>query len=40
VLAGQTQPKSALDDTAQAWERITERYGRDKQKKLYQASFA
>ena len=40
VLAGQTQPKSALDDCAQAWERITERYGRDKQKKLYQASFA
>ncbi|MBV9275452.1 MAG: hypothetical protein JO333_16260 [Verrucomicrobia bacterium] len=39
VLAGQTQPKAALDDCAQAWERITERYGRDKQKKLYQASY-
>jgi multiple sugar transport system substrate-binding protein len=40
VLAGQTAPKAALDDTAQAWEQITERYGRDSQKKLYQASFA
>jgi multiple sugar transport system substrate-binding protein len=40
VLAGQTQAKAALDDTAKAWERITERYGRDKQKKLYVESFA
>jgi multiple sugar transport system substrate-binding protein len=40
VLAGQTQPKAALDDCATAWERITERYGRDKQKKLYAESFA
>jgi multiple sugar transport system substrate-binding protein len=40
VLAGQTQPKAALDDCAQTWERITERYGRDKQKKLYADSFA
>jgi multiple sugar transport system substrate-binding protein len=40
VLAGQTSPKAALDDTAQAWEQITERYGRDSQKKLYQNSFA
>ena len=40
VLAGQTSPKAALNDTAQAWEQITERYGRDAQKKLYQASFA
>jgi multiple sugar transport system substrate-binding protein len=39
VLAGQTTPKAALDDTAKAWEQITERYGRDAQKKLYQASF-
>jgi multiple sugar transport system substrate-binding protein len=39
VLAGQTQPKAALDDCATAWERITERYGRDKQKKLYAESF-
>ena len=40
VLAGQSQPKAALDATAAAWEKITERYGRDKQKVLYQASFA
>jgi multiple sugar transport system substrate-binding protein len=40
VLAGQTEAKTALDDCAKAWERITDRYGRDKQKKLYQASFA
>ncbi len=40
VLGGQAKPKDALDATAAAWEKITERYGRDKQKKLYQASFA
>lgn len=40
VLAGQAAPKAALDETAQAWEQITERYGRDTQKKLYQESFA
>jgi multiple sugar transport system substrate-binding protein len=40
ALAGQTSPKAALDETAQAWEQITERYGRDAQKKLYQDSFA
>jgi multiple sugar transport system substrate-binding protein len=40
VLAGQTTPKAALDDTYQAWEKITDRYGRDKQKKLYQESFS
>jgi len=40
VLAGQTQPKAALDDCAKAWEQITERYGRDNQKKLYQDSVA
>ena len=40
VLAGQTQPKPALDDCAQVWERTTERYGRDRQKKLYAESFA
>jgi multiple sugar transport system substrate-binding protein len=39
VLAGQTKPKAALDATAAAWEAITERYGRDAQKALYQASF-
>ena len=40
VLAGQTSPKAALDDLYQAWEQITERYGRDNQKKLYAESFA
>ena len=40
VLAGQTQPKAALDDCAKAWEQITERYGRDSQKKLYAESVA
>ena len=40
VLAGQTQPKAALDDCANAWEQITERYGRDSQKKLYAESVA
>jgi hypothetical protein len=28
-----------LDDTAAAWEDITNRYGRDQQKALYVASF-
>src|ERR1700757_4840385 len=40
VLAGQMQPKAALDDCAQAWERITERYGRDQQTKLYVESYS
>ena len=40
VLGGQTKPKDALDATAAAWEKITDRYGRDKQKALYKASFA
>ncbi len=39
VLGGQMQPKQALDATADAWEAITERFGRDKQKALYQSSF-
>ena len=39
VLAGQTTAKAALDDTYKSWEQITERYGRESQKKLYQASF-
>src|SRR5215469_14916831 len=39
VLAGQTEAKAALDDCAKAWEQITERYGRDSQKKLYAESF-
>jgi multiple sugar transport system substrate-binding protein len=39
VLGGQMEPKAALDATAAAWEKITERYGREKQKALYAASF-
>jgi hypothetical protein len=31
--------QAALDDTYKAWEQITERFGREGQKKLYQASF-
>ena len=40
VLGGQMTPKDALDATAAAWEKITDRYGREEQKKLYAASFA
>ena len=40
VLGGQMKPKEALDATAASWEKITDRYGRDKQKALYKASFA
>ncbi len=40
VLGGQMKPKDALDATAAAWDKITDRYGRDKQKALYEASFA
>jgi multiple sugar transport system substrate-binding protein len=39
VLAGQTGAKAALDDLYQAWEQITERYGRENQKRLYAESF-
>jgi multiple sugar transport system substrate-binding protein len=39
LLAGQTTPQKVLDDTAAAWEEITNRYGREQQKKLYVASF-
>jgi len=39
VLAGETKPKAALDDIYQAWEQITERYGRESQKKFYEDSY-
>jgi multiple sugar transport system substrate-binding protein len=39
VLAGKTKPKEALDDIYQAWEQITDRYGRESQKKLYAESY-
>jgi sugar/nucleoside kinase (ribokinase family) len=35
VLSGATKPKEALDDIYQAWEQITDRYGRESQKRLY-----
>ncbi|MBV9671631.1 MAG: extracellular solute-binding protein [Verrucomicrobia bacterium] len=39
VLSGEKDSKSALDDIHQKWEQITERHGREKQKKLYAESF-
>ena len=39
VLSGATKPKEALDDIYQAWEQITDRYGRESQKKLYAESY-
>jgi multiple sugar transport system substrate-binding protein len=39
VLTGATKPKEALDDIYQAWEQITNRYGRESQKKLYAESY-
>jgi multiple sugar transport system substrate-binding protein len=35
VLSGATKPKEAFDEIYQAWEQITDRYGRESQKKLY-----
>ena len=40
VLAGETKPKAALDDTYQTWEQITEHCGRESQKNLYAESHA
>ena len=39
VLSGATKPKEALDEIYQAWEQITNRYGRENQKKLYAESY-
>jgi multiple sugar transport system substrate-binding protein len=39
VLTGETKPKAALDDLSQKWEEITDRYGRENQKKLYAESY-
>ena len=39
VLSGARKPKEALDDIYQAWEQITDRYGRESQKKLYAESY-
>jgi multiple sugar transport system substrate-binding protein len=40
VLADETQPKAALDDIFNAWEQITDRYGRETQKRLYMESYS
>jgi multiple sugar transport system substrate-binding protein len=40
VLAGETEPKAALDEIYHSWEQITDRYGRETQKRLYAESFA
>ena len=40
VLSGAKKPKEALDDIYQAWEQITDRFGREIQKKLYADSYA
>jgi multiple sugar transport system substrate-binding protein len=40
VLSGQTGPKTALDDIYHTWERITDRYGREDQKRLYAESYS
>jgi multiple sugar transport system substrate-binding protein len=40
VLAGKTAPKAALDELYQVWEQITDRYGRENQKRLYAESHA
>jgi multiple sugar transport system substrate-binding protein len=39
VLSGAAKPKEALYDIYQAWEQITDRYGRESQKKLYAESY-
>jgi multiple sugar transport system substrate-binding protein len=39
VLAGKAAPKAALDELSQVWERITDGYGRENQKKLYAESY-
>ena len=39
AMAGQKTAQQALDDTAAAWEQITDRLGRDKQLKHYQEAI-
>ena len=39
ALAGELSPKEALDEAAQEWEKITERLGREEQKKKYWAAM-
>jgi multiple sugar transport system substrate-binding protein len=39
AMSGEKNAKQALDDTATAWEGVTDRIGRDKQKADYQAAI-
>lgn len=39
TMAGQMQPQQALDATAQSWEQVTDRLGRDEQLRLYQEAI-
>jgi multiple sugar transport system substrate-binding protein len=39
ALGGRKGAKEALDDTAAAWEAITEKLGRDEQLRAYQAAI-
>ena len=39
VLTGKKQPQEALDAAAKKWNRITRRFGKDKQKKLWNQQY-
>jgi multiple sugar transport system substrate-binding protein len=39
AMSGSKTPQQALDDTAVAWDQITDRLGRDQQLKNYQAAI-
>jgi multiple sugar transport system substrate-binding protein len=39
TMGGRKTPQQALDDVAAAWERITDRLGRDRQLELYRAAI-
>ena len=39
AMSGAKTPQQALDDTAAAWEQVTDRLGRDKQLKAYQEAI-
>ena len=38
-MGGRKTPAQALDDVAAAWERITDRLGRERQLELYRAAI-
>ena len=38
-MSGSKSAKQALDDTAASWEQVTDRIGREKQLKDYQAAI-